>query len=60
MENLLRGVALQQARKKNKLSQKELGKCIGVGQSLICDIENGKVKLSEDMKRRIFEVIGEF
>lgn len=51
------GVCLAGARRKEGLTQKELAKRLGVSQSNISEMENGKRPIGKKMAKRIAEII---
>jgi DNA-binding XRE family transcriptional regulator len=50
-------VALRGARKRENLTQKELARLVGVGQTHISEMEHGKRPIGKDMARRLAEVL---
>jgi DNA-binding XRE family transcriptional regulator len=50
-------VALRGARKRETLTQKELARLVGVGQTHISEMEHGKRPIGKDMARRLAKVL---
>ena len=50
-------VALRGARKREALTQKELARLVGVGQTHISEMEHGKRPIGKDVARRLAKVL---
>lgn len=49
---------LKELRKKKKFTQEEFAKIVGISQSYVCDIENGKRDIDFTLAERFSKVLG--
>ena len=59
LEETIMSFDLKKFRKEKRLSQKELANILGIGQSFVSQIENGKDPMPETLKQKLISTFGE-